>query len=161
MVKAHKFNRKNSSTVSGIDKTPERKTHKKINTQTTTPSKSGKVSVKTIKQPGNISNKPMVVQGSITPKHKKRTNVFKEIKYFQKNIGFLVAKQTVKKLIRDIVNTKSNFHIRMNSNAFSMIQEALEAHIVNVFEYANLIARHAKRVTVFPSDIQLVIRIRG
>lgn len=41
------------------------------------------------------------------------------------------------------------------------LQEAAEAHLVGLFEDANLCAIHAKRVTVMPKDIQLARRIRG
>ena len=38
-------------------------------------------------------------------------------------------------------------------------QEAAEAHLVTLFENANLAAIHAKRVTIFPNDIHLARRI--
>jgi histone H3/H4 len=39
--------------------------------------------------------------------------------------------------------------------------QAAEAHLVRLFENANLCAIHAKRVTIMPRDIQLVRRITG
>lgn len=41
------------------------------------------------------------------------------------------------------------------------LQEASEAYIVGLFEDANLLAIHGKRVTVQAKDIQLARRIRG
>ena len=41
------------------------------------------------------------------------------------------------------------------------LQESAEAHIIGIFEDANLCTIHAKRVTVMPRDIQLARRIRG
>lgn len=41
------------------------------------------------------------------------------------------------------------------------LQEAAEAHLVGLFEDANLCVIHAKRVTLMPKDIQLARRIRG
>jgi histone H3 len=41
------------------------------------------------------------------------------------------------------------------------LQEAAEAHLVGLFEDANLCTYHAKRVTIMPKDIQLARRIRG
>ncbi len=38
---------------------------------------------------------------------------------------------------------------------------AAEVHLVRLFEDAKLLARHAKRITVYKSDINLVRRIRG
>ena len=40
-------------------------------------------------------------------------------------------------------------------------QEAAEAFLVGLFEDTNLCAIHAKRVTIFPQDLQLARRIRG
>jgi histone H3 len=41
------------------------------------------------------------------------------------------------------------------------LQEASEAYHIGLFEDTNLCAIHAKRVTIFPKDVQLVRRIRG
>ena len=43
----------------------------------------------------------------------------------------------------------------------SFSSQAAEAFLVLLFSDANLCAIHAKRVTVFPRDIQLARRIRG
>ena len=42
-----------------------------------------------------------------------------------------------------------------------MLQEATEAYMVGIFEDVNLLALHAKRVTIMPKDVQLARRIRG
>ena len=39
--------------------------------------------------------------------------------------------------------------------------QAAEAYLIHLFEDANLLAIHAKRVTIMPKDIQLARRIRG
>jgi histone H3 len=41
------------------------------------------------------------------------------------------------------------------------LQEAAEAYLVNVFEWTNLAAIHAKRVTIMVRDMKLAMRIRG
>jgi histone H3/H4 len=41
------------------------------------------------------------------------------------------------------------------------MQEAAEAHLVDLFEDTNLCAIHGKRVTIMPKDMQLARRIRG
>lgn len=43
----------------------------------------------------------------------------------------------------------------------SSSSKAAEAFLVMLFSDANLCAIHAKRVTLFPRDIQLARRIRG
>lgn len=47
------------------------------------------------------------------------------------------------------------------SSSFSSSSQAAEAFLVLLFSDANLCAIHAKRVTLFPRDIQLARRIRG
>ena len=51
--------------------------------------------------------------------------------------------------------------LRFRSAALGALQEAAEAYIIGLFEDSNLAAIHAKRVTIFPKDIQLSRRIRG
>ena len=50
---------------------------------------------------------------------------------------------------------------RWQATAMLALQEAAEAHLVGLFEDCNLCAIHAKRVTIFVKDMQLVRRIRG
>jgi histone H3 len=49
----------------------------------------------------------------------------------------------------------------MKSTAILVLQEALEAYLVHLFEGSNECAIHAKHVTIMPKDIQLAQRIRG
>lgn len=51
--------------------------------------------------------------------------------------------------------------LRFQGTALLALQEASEAHLVQVFEDSNLCALHAKRVTLLPSDMFLARRIRG
>ena len=51
--------------------------------------------------------------------------------------------------------------VRFQSTAIAALQEAAENFIVGLFEDVNLLAVHAKRVTVMPQDIRLALRIRG
>jgi histone H3/H4 len=41
------------------------------------------------------------------------------------------------------------------------LQEAAEAFVVHLFEDTNLLAIHAKRVTIMTKDMQLARRLRG
>lgn len=46
-------------------------------------------------------------------------------------------------------------------HVFKKIQEAAEIYLTCLFEDTNLAAIHAKRVTIFPKDMQFVRRLRG
>ena len=50
---------------------------------------------------------------------------------------------------------------RFTSTSLLAMQEAVEAFSVGFFEDANLCAIHARRVTIMPKDMQLLLRIRG
>ena len=64
------------------------------------------------------------------------------------------------RLVREITqDIKSD--VRFQSHALLAMQEASEAYLVSLFTDTNLCAIHAKRVTIFPKDIQLARRIRG
>ena len=51
--------------------------------------------------------------------------------------------------------------VRFQSTVLAALQEAAENFFVGLFEDINLLAVHAKRVTVMPGDIRLALRIRG
>ena len=51
--------------------------------------------------------------------------------------------------------------VRFQSMALAALQEAAENFLVGLFEDVNLLAVHAKRVTVMPCDIRLALRIGG
>ena len=54
-----------------------------------------------------------------------------------------------------------SIQVRFQSTAIAALQEAAENFIVALFEDANLLAVHAKRLTVMPQDVRLALRIRG
>ena len=51
--------------------------------------------------------------------------------------------------------------LRFEGAALLALQEASEAYLIALLEDSNLLAIHAKRVTIMPKDIQLARRIRG
>lgn len=50
---------------------------------------------------------------------------------------------------------------RFRVDAIKALHEAAEAYLVGLFEDAMLCCIHAKRVTLFKSDLQLAMRLRG
>jgi histone H3/H4 len=51
--------------------------------------------------------------------------------------------------------------LRFQSTAILALQEAAEAHLVNMFEEVNLIAIHGRRVTIQVKDMLLWRRMKG
>ena len=54
-----------------------------------------------------------------------------------------------------------SIQVHFQSTALAALQEATENFLVGLFEDVNLLAVHAKRVTVMSHDIRLALRIRG
>ena len=94
----------------------------------------------------------------------------REIRRYQKSTKCLIKRSPFQKLIREISQVyrvcpdgpgTPSIQVRFQSTAIVTLQEAAENFIVGLFEDVNLLAVHAKRVTVMPRDIRLALRIRG
>ncbi|XP_041932304.1 histone H3-like centromeric protein A [Alosa alosa] len=100
-----------------------------------------------------------------SPRKKRRfrpgTKALMEIRKYQKSTNLLLRKAPFSRLVREICMSFSRQDFRWQAYALLALQEAAEAFLVLLFSDANLCAIHAKRVTLFPRDLQLVRRIRG
>lgn len=83
-----------------------------------------------------------------------------EINRLQKTTHLLLRKLPFQRLVREILQDLSFKVTRISSDALLALQEAAEAYMIGIFEDGNLCAIHAKRVTVFPADIKLAMRLR-
>ena len=93
-----------------------------------------------------------------------------EIHRYQQSTESLIRKTPFNKLIKEISQEyricpegpgTPSVQVRFQSTALVVLQEAAENFLVGLFEDVNLLAVHAKRVTVMPCDIRLALRIRG
>ena len=90
------------------------------------------------------------------------TVALREIRRYQKSTDLLIRKLPFQRLVREItIDLNLVRGIRFQGSALVAMQEAAEAHIVALFEDANLCAIHARRATVMPKDIELARQIRG
>ena len=108
------------------------------------------------------ARKSAPANGGVKKPHRFRpgTVALREIRKYQKSTELLLRKLPFQRLVREIAQDfKSD--LRFQSHAIMALQEATEAYMVALFEDTNLCAIHAKRVTIFPKDIQLARRIRG
>ena len=89
---------------------------------------------------------------------------------YQQSMESLIRKTPFNKLIKEISQEyricpegpgTPSVEVRFQSTALAALQEAAENFLVGLFEDVNLLAVHAKRVTVMPCDIRLALRIRG
>ena len=105
---------------------------------------------------------PMV--GGIKRPHRFRpgTVALREIRQYQRSSALLLRKAPFGRVVREVTAvTLGRPSLRYQSFAVLALQEAAEAYLVALFEDANLCAIHARRVTIFPIDLQLARRIRG
>lgn len=133
---------------------------------------SGKVAKKQAQDAPSRATKSLSVRTPIISQHEKpkvsranaSKNIIKEIKFYQNTIGFLLPKAGVVKLIRhimnDILKNLPMEGLRFTTNSMGILHEALENHLVCLIEVAYMLSRHAKRVTLFASDLRLINRIK-
>jgi histone H3 len=88
------------------------------------------------------------------------TVALREIRKYQKSTDPLFRKLPFQRLVREVAQD-FKADLRFQSHALAALQEASEAYLVGLFEDTNLCAVHAKRVTIYPKDMQLARRIRG
>ncbi|XP_017721293.1 PREDICTED: histone H3.3-like, partial [Rhinopithecus bieti] len=92
--------------------------------------------------------------------YRPRTVALGEIRRYQKSSQLLIWKLPFQRLVREIAQDLKT-DLRFQSVAIGALQEASEAHLVDLLEDTNLCAIHAKGVTIMPKDIQLARGIRG
>jgi histone H3 len=88
------------------------------------------------------------------------TVALREIRKYQKSTELLVRKEPFQRLVREIAQ-HMHADLRFQASALLALQEASEAYLAGLFEDTNLIAIHARRVTIMPRDLQLARRLRG
>ena len=86
----------------------------------------------------------------------------REIRRYQKSTDAIIPLANISRLIREITQILYPKRMyRFQASAIEAIRQSVEAHMVTLFEDANLCAIHRKCVTITPKDIQLARRIRG
>ena len=84
----------------------------------------------------------------------------REIRKYQKSTDLLIRKAPFIRVVREISQDLQK-DVRWQRTALLALQECSEAFLVSLFEDVNLIAIHAKRVTIMPKDMRLAQKIRG
>ena len=82
----------------------------------------------------------------------------KEIKYYKKNPGFIIPISAIRRLCLEIgYNCKEGISFQLH--AYRALQEAAEWYLVRVFEPTNMLAAHARRITINTRDIILARKV--
>ncbi|XP_050843586.1 histone H3-like centromeric protein A isoform X2 [Serinus canaria] len=85
-----------------------------------------------------------------------------EIRKYQNSTRLLLRRGPFARLVREIcLLFTRGVDYRWQQMALMALQEAAEAFMVRLLEDAYLCSLHARRVTLFPKDLQLARRLRG
>jgi len=110
----------------------------------------------------NAKLKPGFVNNGGKPRrrYKPGQGALKEIRKYQMSTELLLRKLPFSRLVREITEKITPTPTRFQALAMECLQTAAETYLVHLFEDANQCTIHAKRVTLFPKDIHLALRIR-
>ena len=137
---------------------------------------SKKIATKRGKQPQKCMLHKLLKQTSATGGIKKPHRyhlgllALQEICRYQQSTESLIRRTPFNKLIKEISQEyricpegprTPSVQVRFQSTALGALQEAAKNILVGLFKDVNLLAVHAKRVTVMLHDIRLALRIRG
>ncbi|KAM4644743.1 histone H3-like centromeric protein A [Amazona ochrocephala] len=88
--------------------------------------------------------------------------VLQEIRRYQGSTRLLLRAGPFARVVREIsFQFSRREHYLWQAMALLALQEAAEAFLVRLMEDAYLCALHARRVTLYPRDMQLARRLRG
>ncbi|SCV05693.1 LANO_0H13102g1_1 [Lachancea nothofagi CBS 11611] len=100
---------------------------------------------------------------SSTKRYRPSDVALQEIRKYQRSTDLLISKMPFARLVKEVTDqfTTEEQQLRWQSMAIMALQEASEAYLVGLLEHTNLLALHAKRITIMRKDMQLARRIRG
>ena len=94
-------------------------------------------------------------RGNVLRKRRRGTTALREIRYYQKDFGPIIAFRPFVRLVREI-GQDFKTDLRWQAKALEALQDASERFIVELMELATCAAIHARRVTIMPKDMHLV-----
>ena len=99
-----------------------------------------------------------VLSPSLSIRKTGKNRAYREIRMIQRNNSLLVPGAAVIRTIREAAQS-INPDLRFSMDALSVIQEAAEMYLVQMFQEASPLFVHRNRVTVMLCDIQLVFHL--
>ena len=96
-------------------------------------------------------------------KYKPSDLALAEIRKYQRSTDLLISRMPFARLVKEVTDQFASDEepLRWQSMAIMALQEASEAYLVGLLEHTNLLALHAKRITIMRKDMKLARRIRG
>jgi len=93
-------------------------------------------------------------------KKRSQTTALQEMKTLQKTTALLIPKAPFVRLVKTLVQERAGQQFRLTETAVEALRESAESFLVSMFEDSYLMSLHAKRVTLMPRDINLLLHIR-
>lgn len=112
--------------------------------------------------PTKRTSKSFVVVHAHNNRFKITRNILKQIKVLQRSTTACIPKLPFSRFVRELLQgfMRSREGFRVQGSALAALQEAAEVYLVQFFEDVDMCASHAKRITISPQDVKLVIRLR-
>ncbi|XP_011200411.2 histone H3.3 type c [Bactrocera dorsalis] len=108
------------------------------------------------------------VQRPITNKVAKRNrksipsrNFAKSYKLLANRVDFMIPRASFSRIVREILMSLDTNVQHITQTAFEALQTATEAYVEGRLEDANLLALHARRVTLMVRDLELIHYLRS
>ena len=95
--------------------------------------------------------------GVKTPhRYRPGTVALREIRRYQKSTDLLIKKAPFCRFVKELLQDTNKSFIRVTTGAMEALHQAAEDFIVKLFEDINLLAIHAKRITIQPRVSYLI-----
>ncbi|KAL0234179.1 hypothetical protein PCE1_001217 [Barthelona sp. PCE] len=89
----------------------------------------------------------------------KKARSIQEIRDFQRNINTLIPKMPFQRIVRSLAHRYSE-KLRFSRSGMMALHLSAEQYVQELLEDAYVATLHAKRVTLYKSDIDLIFRLR-
>ncbi|EKE42547.1 hypothetical protein ENUP19_0009G0002 [Entamoeba nuttalli] len=99
--------------------------------------------------------------GVILPEMRNRMKVEREIRELQRTTNMLIPSGVFNKCVREVINEYTTKLFRIEKDANLALQQAAESFLVSLFQEADMMARHCKRVTILEKDMLLAMRLKS
>lgn len=113
----------------------------------------------TKKAANNKSTSKVVLPARTT---KSGAKVLKSIRKLQHTTNLLIPRAPFLRIVRELIEDRAGgrVNMRITEMAIEALREAAECLLTSIFEDSYLLALHAKRVTLFPRDMALLLNLR-
>ena len=110
---------------------------------------------------GGKTNTTMAKITAANARRRRKINLGQQIRRMQNQTNLFMPKLSFQRLVRQLTNEITPpGRLKFQKSAMLALQEASEIYLSELFEDANLLAIHAKRVTVMQKDMALAFRIK-